>query len=71
MLRGPSTGSASGRSAGFRRPWWGRTPTKELALLRVPVHRHYGNKVLYALVGLLIPPMLTYYFTVLGWPIPC
>ena len=54
----------------FPASWWGRTPTKELALLRIPVHRHYGKKVLYALVGLLIPPLLTYLFTVLGWSIP-
>lgn len=49
--------------------WWGNTPTKELALLRVPVHRHYGKKVLYALTGLVITPVLTYFFTVLGWSI--
>lgn len=54
----------------FPAGWWGRTPTKELALLRIPVHRHYGKKVLYAVAGLLIPPALTYFFTVLGWTIP-
>lgn len=54
----------------FPAGWWGRTPTRELALLRIPVHRHYGKKVLYAVAGLLIPPALTYFFTVLGWTIP-
>lgn len=54
----------------FPTAWWGKTPTKELALLRIPVHRHYGKKVLYATTGLLIAPVLTYFFTVLGWSIP-
>ena len=34
---------------------WARTPTRELALLRIPVARFYGEKVLYAVVGL-VPP---------------
>jgi Flp pilus assembly protein TadB len=50
--------------------WWGKTPVRELALLRIPVHRHYGKKVLYAITGLLISPVLTFFFTVLGWSIP-
>ena len=54
----------------FPASWWGNTPTKELALLRIPVHRHYGKKVLYAITGLVIAPVLTYFFTVLGWQIP-
>lgn len=54
----------------FPASWWGRTPTKELALLRVPVHRHYGKKVLYAVTGALIPPLLTSLFAVLGLAIP-
>jgi hypothetical protein len=49
---------------------WGRSPTKELALLRVPVHRHYGTKVLYAVAGLVVPPILSYYFVVIGLPVP-
>ena len=48
----------------------GKVPTKELLLLRVPVHQHYGNKVLYALVGLVLPPLLGYFFIVLNLPIP-
>lgn len=54
----------------FPAAWWGKTPTKELALLRIPVHRFYGKKVLYGITGLLIVPVLTYFFAVLGWSIP-
>ena len=50
--------------------WWGKTPTKELALLRRPVHKHYGKKILGAVAGLAIPPVLSYLFVVLGLPIP-
>ena len=45
---------------------WGRTPTRELAILRKPVSRFYGEKILFALVGLAIPPLLTAFFTLLG-----
>ena len=54
----------------FPSSWWGKTPTKELALLRIPVHRHYGKKVLYAITGLLIAPVLTFLVTALGWSVP-
>ena len=50
--------------------WWGNTPTKDLLLLRIPLHRHYGKKILYALAGLAIPPLLGYFLVVLGFPIP-
>ncbi|ACZ32420.1 type II secretion system protein (plasmid) [Xylanimonas cellulosilytica DSM 15894] len=50
--------------------WWGKTPTKELALLRIPLHRHYGSKVVFALLGLLIPPILGYACSVAGFPLP-
>jgi hypothetical protein len=33
-----------------------RIPTRELLLLRIPVARHLGQKVLMALLGLLFPP---------------
>ncbi len=49
---------------------WGRTPTKELALLRIPTQRFYGEKVLYAVVGLFIPPLLTSLFSLLGLGLP-
>lgn len=48
----------------------GKTPTKELLLLRIPVHQHYGNKVVYALVGLVLPPLLGYFFILLQFPVP-
>lgn len=49
---------------------WGKTPTKELRLLRIPLHRHYGNKVAFAAVGLAVPPLIGYYLVVMGLPIP-
>ncbi len=49
---------------------WLRTPTRELALLRITPVRFYGEKVLYAAVGVLIPPMFAWFLTVLGWSIP-
>lgn len=50
--------------------WWGRTPTRELALLQRPVHQHYGQKVSFALLGLLIGPVLAALFQLLGFSIP-
>ncbi len=41
---------------------WTSTPTKELAILRIPLSAFYGQKVLAALLGLVIPPMLTVFF---------
>ncbi len=49
---------------------WGSPPRQELALMRIPLHRFYGDKLLYALVGLLIPAVLTSLFAVLGWRMP-
>lgn len=49
---------------------WGTPPRQELALMRIPLHRFYGDKLLYALVGLLIPAVLTSLFAVLGWRMP-
>lgn len=37
----------------------GRTPVRELAMLRIPVHRYYGEKALFFLLGVLFPPVLT------------
>ncbi len=50
--------------------WWVRTPTRELALLRIPLHRHYGNKLLYAVTGLLIIPIGTYVLSFVGLSFP-
>ena len=49
---------------------WGTVPTKELAIMRISLSRFYGEKILFALVGLLIPPVLTALFTVLGLGLP-
>jgi len=51
-------------------PVWGRTPTRELAILRQPVSQFYGQKILYVLLGLAIPPLLTALFTLLGADLP-
>ena len=49
---------------------WARTPTRELALLRIPVARFYGEKVLYAVVGLCLPPLLSALFYLLDLRLP-
>jgi hypothetical protein len=49
---------------------WGRPPTRELAILRMPLARFYGEKVLFAVLGLVIPPLLGVFFTVIGLPVP-
>jgi len=46
---------------------WASTPTKDLAILRISVARFYGEKLLYGIVGLLIPPLLSALFMVLGF----
>lgn len=49
---------------------WGSPPSQELALLRIPVARFYGEKLLFAFVGLIIPPFLTTIFGLRGWWLP-
>lgn len=49
---------------------WARTPTRELAILRVAPASFYGEKLLYAFVGLLIPTGLTILFNLFGAAIP-
>ena len=49
---------------------WSRTPTRELAILRMPMARFYGEKVVYGLLGLAIAPALLLLFAVLGLPVP-
>lgn len=49
---------------------WLRTPTRELALLRVPVARFYGEKLTYAGLGLVIPPLLAFFFDTIGLGFP-
>ncbi len=45
-------------------------PTKELRLLRIPVARHLGQKVLMAVVGLLFPTVFIVLTTTAGYPLP-
>jgi hypothetical protein len=49
---------------------WARTPTRELALLRIPLAQFYGEKLTFAGLGLVIPPFLTLLFNTLGLGIP-
>ncbi|MEZ5160069.1 MAG: type II secretion system F family protein [Marmoricola sp.] len=49
---------------------WIRTPTRELALLRIPLARFYGDKIVMALMGLVIPPLLAWFFGLIGLGFP-
>lgn len=49
---------------------WVRTPTRELALLRIPLARFYGDKLTFAFLGLLIPPVLSFFFGLIGLGFP-
>ncbi len=49
---------------------WIRTPTRELALLRIPLARFYGDKIVMALMGLVIPPLLAFFFEQIGLGFP-
>jgi len=49
---------------------WVRTPARELALLRISVAQFYGEKLIFAGLGLLIPPFLTVLFAQLGLDLP-
>jgi Type II secretion system (T2SS), protein F len=49
---------------------WVRTPHRELALLRIPLARFYGDKITFALLGLVIPPLLGSFFDLLGLGFP-
>jgi hypothetical protein len=49
---------------------WVRTPTRELALLRVPLARFYGDKIVFAFLGLFIPPLLAAFLEFLDLGLP-
>ena len=49
---------------------WVRTPTRELALLRISPARFYGEKLTFAGLGLVIPPLLALLFGLLGLGFP-
>lgn len=49
---------------------WGKVPTRELALLQVSHSWFYGEKILYALMGMLVPPLFTLFFNAMNLGIP-
>jgi Flp pilus assembly protein TadB len=49
---------------------WVRTPRRELALLRIPLARFYGEKLTFAGLGLVIAPLLGWFFDLLGLGFP-
>jgi len=49
---------------------WGRTPARELALLRIPTARFYGEKIAFAAVGLMLPVVIGVVFSLIGLTLP-
>jgi len=49
---------------------WFRVPTKQLRILRKPLHRFLGEKVLYFLLGLVFPPLLAALLLLFGISLP-
>ena len=49
---------------------WTRTPSRELALLRIPLARFYGEKLTFALLGLVISPLFAFFFDLIGLGLP-
>ena len=49
---------------------WAKTPHKDLAILQISETRFYGEKVVWAALGLVIAPALSTLFTLIGLPIP-
>ncbi len=49
---------------------WGRTPSRELALLQIPQPRFYGEKLTLALLGLAFPALMGTSLTMLGIGLP-
>lgn len=49
---------------------WVKVPTRELLIIRKPLHRFYGERVLYALAGLLFPPLLVAILGLGGFNLP-
>lgn len=47
-----------------------RVPTRELALLRTTTQEWFGQKALYALIGLLFPPLFVVVLRLTGVPLP-
>ena len=49
---------------------WGKPLDQELALLRIPLARFYGEKLLFAVLGMVVVPLLSLLLMVLGWHLP-
>ncbi|GAB3769961.1 Flp pilus assembly protein TadB [Nocardioides ginsengisegetis] len=49
---------------------WVRTPHRELAVLRIPLARFYGEKLTFAAIGLVLAPLLAWFFDLLGLGLP-
>ncbi|MFD2796400.1 hypothetical protein ACFS27_22760 [Promicromonospora vindobonensis] len=49
---------------------WYRTPYRELALLRIPVARFYGDKLVQAACGLLLAPLASWVLGMVGLRLP-
>lgn len=49
---------------------WTSIPTRELRLLQIPTARYHGEKVFYAIGGLVLGPLATAFLTLLGWAFP-
>jgi len=49
---------------------WGKPLDQELALLRIPLTRFYGEKLLFALLGTAAAPLLSLLLMLLGWRLP-
>lgn len=49
---------------------WIRTPSRELALLRIPLARFYGDKLVFAALGFVMPILLAGFLSILGLPLP-
>lgn len=47
-----------------------KVPQRELALLRMPLHRFYGEKAIYALLGLVVAPLIAAAFVIFGVHLP-
>lgn len=49
---------------------WLHTPGKDLAILQISETRFYGEKILFAILGLVLAPLLSGFFTLIGLPLP-
>lgn len=49
---------------------WAHTPRKDLAILQISDTRFYGEKVVWALLGLAMPPVFAAFFGLIGLSLP-